>query len=443
MLFLGFRCPISVAGSLPRAVGSAAAQRSTACQAPGGLPLPRRTARPISEPRSRQIHVAAHLAHAQSFFTDHLHDLQLEGRIEHAPRSLLCHLRSILVWEKVPIEVSVQIGPRHNILDIIQAELAPHMRRNARLRRRVLGLDKLLYCDIKAPLDPDFNPRMGYEEGCALILESLAPVGAEYVDYARQVVQQRWVDWADNVGKSSGGFCASPHGVHPYILITWSDTMRNVFTLAHELGHAGHFGLAMKHQRLSNMRPAMPFIEAPSIMNEMLLAQHILAGSQEPRLRRSVIMQRTMPIARGGSPYRARSCPHVHGLPAMTLRGSSGYRSRSRCGPLGCQRPSSSERVPARTHRHRPGEPFGGVAPRALLRSAAALEAAIAGKAVGLRAGTDFKMPGARQKRHFVSRGRRGALAQEAEAEQHGCDQAGHDTAALVMMFATSSPSLS
>lgn len=178
-----------------------------------------------------------------------------------------------------------------NILDIIQRELAPHMQRYARLRRRVLGLDRLLYCDIKAPLDPAFNPRMSYADGCGLILEALAPMGAPYVEFARRTLEQRWVDRADNVGKSSGAFCASPYGVHPYILITWSDTMRNVFTLAHELGHGGHFGLAMQHQRFVNTRPAMPFVEAPSIMNEMLLAQHILARSQEQRLRRSVIMQ--------------------------------------------------------------------------------------------------------------------------------------------------------
>lgn len=177
------------------------------------------------------------------------------------------------------------------ILDVIQAELAPHMQRYARLRRRVLGLDQLLYCDIKAPLDPEFNPRMSYEDGCALILESLQVMGPDYVAFARRAMTERWVDRADNIGKSSGAFCASPYGVHPYILITWSDTMRNVFTLAHELGHGGHFGLAMKHQRFVNMRPRMPFVEAPSIMNEMLLAQHILAGSTEPRLRRSVIMQ--------------------------------------------------------------------------------------------------------------------------------------------------------
>jgi len=179
----------------------------------------------------------------------------------------------------------------NNILDIIQAELAPHMQRYARLRRRVLGLDKLLYCDIKAPLDPDFNPIIGYEDGCELILESLAVMGPQYCDFARQAMGQRWVDRADNIGKSSGAFCASPHGVHPYILITWSNTMRNVFTLAHELGHGGHFSLAMQHQRFVNLRPAMPFVEAPSIMNEMLLAQHILGKSQETRMRRSVIMQ--------------------------------------------------------------------------------------------------------------------------------------------------------
>ena len=178
-----------------------------------------------------------------------------------------------------------------NILDIIQAELAPHMRRYARLRRRVLGLDRLLYCDIKAPLDPAFNPPVSYEEGCRLILDALAVMGPDYSAFARRAMEQRWIDRADNIGKSSGAFCASPYGVHPYILITWSDTMRNVFTLAHELGHGGHFGLAMQHQRFVNTRPAMPFVEAPSIMNEMLLAQHILAGSQETRLRRSVIMQ--------------------------------------------------------------------------------------------------------------------------------------------------------
>jgi len=177
------------------------------------------------------------------------------------------------------------------ILEIIRTELAPHMQRYQRLRRRVLGLDRLLHCDLRAPLDADFAPAISYEDACETLLASMAPMGTEYVGFVRTALTQRWVDRADNVGKSTGAFCSSPYGVHPYILITWAGTTRSVFTLAHELGHAAHFGLAMKHQRFVNTRPAMPFIEAPSIMHEMLLARHILAGSDDPRLRRSVITQ--------------------------------------------------------------------------------------------------------------------------------------------------------
>jgi oligoendopeptidase F len=177
------------------------------------------------------------------------------------------------------------------ILEIIRTGLAPHMQRYARLRRRVLGLDRMLHCDIKAPLDADFEPHISYEQACDTLLASMETMGAGYVDFVRTALTQRWVDRADNVGKSTGAFCSSPYGVHPYILVTWAGTTRSVFTLAHELGHAAHFGLAMKHQRYVNTRPAMPFIEAPSIMHEMLLARHILAGSDDMRRRRSVIMQ--------------------------------------------------------------------------------------------------------------------------------------------------------
>jgi len=178
-----------------------------------------------------------------------------------------------------------------DILQVIRTELAPHMRRYARLRRRVLGLDRMLYCDLKAPLDAEFEPHIPYEQACETILASMAVMGADYVDFARTAMTRRWIDRADNIGKSSGAFCSSPYGVHPYILVTWANTTRNVFTLAHELGHAAHFGLAMKHQRYVNTRPSMPFVEAPSIMHEMLLARHILAGSDDPRTRRGVIMQ--------------------------------------------------------------------------------------------------------------------------------------------------------
>lgn len=191
----------------------------------------------------------------------------------------------LLHEHKVPFEMY------SNVLDTIQAELAPHMQRYARLRRRVLGLDALLYCDIKAPLDPEYAPRLGFEQAETLFMEALAPMGDDYLEIVRNAFRQRWIDRVDNTGKSSGAFCASPYGAHPFILMTWTGAMRDAFVLVHELGHAGHFLNAQRHQRYMNTRPAMPFVEAPSIMNEVLLARRILAGETDPRMRRWVLMQ--------------------------------------------------------------------------------------------------------------------------------------------------------
>jgi oligoendopeptidase F len=191
----------------------------------------------------------------------------------------------LLQSHKVPFELYT------NVLDTIQSELAPHMRRYARLRKRVLGLDRLLYCDLKSPLDAGFQPAITFDEARDLILAALAPMGAEYVAMLRTAFERRWIDRAGNVGKSSGAFCASPYGVHPFILVTWADSMRDAFVLAHELGHAGHFLLAQHSQRFCNTRPAMPFIEAPSTMHEVLLARHILASAGDSRMRRWVLMQ--------------------------------------------------------------------------------------------------------------------------------------------------------
>jgi len=185
----------------------------------------------------------------------------------------------------------VSLEGYHNVLDIIQAELAPHMRRYARLRRRVLGLDELLVCDLKAPLDPGYNPATTFAEASRLILEAVSVMGDEYTEVIRRALTERWVDRADNVGKSTGAFCAAPYGAHPYILITWQDTLRSAFVLAHELGHAAHFALNQPIQRLINTRPSTYFIEAPSTLNELLLGQHILARSADPRMRRWVIAQ--------------------------------------------------------------------------------------------------------------------------------------------------------
>ncbi|OIJ12907.1 oligoendopeptidase F [Anaerobacillus arseniciselenatis] len=179
----------------------------------------------------------------------------------------------------------------NNILDIIQKELAPHMRRLAKLKKRVLGLDKMLLCDLKTPIELGDTPEVSFEGASKIVLEALEIMGPEYMEAMETAINERWVDYADTVGKRSGAFCSSPYGAHPYILMTWSGKMRSAFTLAHELGHAGHFVFANRYQRIHNTRPSKYFIEAPSTLNEMLLSHSILAKTTDPEMRRSVIVQ--------------------------------------------------------------------------------------------------------------------------------------------------------
>ncbi len=190
----------------------------------------------------------------------------------------------LLASQEVPIEVY------NNVLDAIFAELSPHMQRYARLRKRVLGLDKILYCDIEAPLDPEFTPEMKFEEAGPLIVDALRILGPEYAEAMEAAFRDRWIDRCDNVGKSTGAFCSVAYGIHPYILNTWPENMRGAFTLAHELGHAGHFVLSCRNQPLADaMQVSTFFVEGPSTINELILADYVLARNTEPRMRRWVL----------------------------------------------------------------------------------------------------------------------------------------------------------
>src|SRR5699024_10866667 len=139
-----------------------------------------------------------------------------------------------------------------NQLNIIQEELAPHMRKYDNLLKADYGLETLHFSDLKATLDPDYNPEITFEEAKKMIQDDLSIMGDEYKVIITKGLNERWVDYADNISKQSGAFCASPYGSHPYILMTWTNQMRGAFTLAHELGHAGHFYLANHYQKLMN-----------------------------------------------------------------------------------------------------------------------------------------------------------------------------------------------
>ena len=174
-------------------------------------------------------------------------------------------------------------------IDVIMEKLAPAMRKYAKLLQRIHGLEQMTFADLKLAVDPDFEPEITVEESKKYLLEGLSVLGKEYTDMIERAFDERWIDFVQNIGKSTGAFCSSPYGVHPFILISWTSRMRECFVLAHELGHAGHFYLAQQAQNIFDTRPSLYFIEAPSTINEMLMANHLMKTADNPRLKRWVL----------------------------------------------------------------------------------------------------------------------------------------------------------
>ncbi len=174
-------------------------------------------------------------------------------------------------------------------INLITEKLAPHMRKYAKLIQKVRVLDKMSLADLKLPVDPDYAPSVTIEGSREYIEKGLSILGEEYVQMVRTAYEERWVDFAQNKGKSTGGFCASPYGKNSFILLTWNNKMSDVFTLAHELGHAGHFKSCNSSQSIFDTEVSTYFVEAPSTMNELLMAHYLLKTSQDKRFRRWVL----------------------------------------------------------------------------------------------------------------------------------------------------------
>ena len=171
-------------------------------------------------------------------------------------------------------------------IDLITKELAPHMQRYARLLQKKYGLEEMTFADLKLTLDPDYDPRVTPAESKEYVEKGLAILGEDYVSMIEEAYRDRWFDFAKNQGKSTGGFCASPYGVGSFILLSWNDRMSDVFTVAHELGHAGHFRHCNRAQSLFDTNVSSYFVEAPSTMNELLMANYLLKTSDDKRFRR-------------------------------------------------------------------------------------------------------------------------------------------------------------
>ena len=174
-------------------------------------------------------------------------------------------------------------------IDVIMSDLAPVMQKYAKLLQRIHGLDKMRFEDLKVSVDPSYEPEISIEDSKQYIHGALNVLGEDYIQMVEQAYSDRWIDFAQNKGKDTGAYCASPYYTHSYVFISWTGKMTETFVLAHELGHAGHFTLAQQHQNLLDSEASMYFVEAPSTMNEMLMANYLFSNSEDPKFKRWVI----------------------------------------------------------------------------------------------------------------------------------------------------------
>jgi len=174
-------------------------------------------------------------------------------------------------------------------IDVITEKLAPHMRRYARLLKKKYGLDKMTFADLKIAVDPEFDPKVTIAESRDIVREALSILGDDYREMVDRAYRERWIDFAKNIGKSTGGFCADVFRQNSYILLNWNDRMSDVFTVAHELGHAGQSMYGDRAQSYYDADPTSYLVEAPSTMNELLLAHYLTKTKEDKRFRRWVL----------------------------------------------------------------------------------------------------------------------------------------------------------
>lgn len=157
------------------------------------------------------------------------------------------------------------------------------MHRYVALRKKLLGVEQLHMYDVYVPMVSDYARKISYEEAKQISLDALSVLGEEYVSVVREAYENRWIDVKENEGKRSGAYSSGVYGVHPYMLLNYTDTLADVFTLVHEMGHSMHTWYSTHSQSLLNSRYKIFVAEVASTTNEVLLLEYLLQRAKDKK----------------------------------------------------------------------------------------------------------------------------------------------------------------
>ncbi len=167
----------------------------------------------------------------------------------------------------------------------------PYMRDYLELRKKCLGMDEIDMFDLYVPMIDDVEYPMPFEEGKALVKKALEPLGEDYGKLLDMAYENKWMDVYEHKGKRTGAFSCGVFGVHPYVLLNYSDTLNDAYTVAHELGHAMHSYLSDTTQDYVNHDYSILVAEVASTVNEVLMTLYLLEQETDRKRRAYILNQ--------------------------------------------------------------------------------------------------------------------------------------------------------
>jgi oligoendopeptidase F len=192
------------------------------------------------------------------------------ARVRHFPSALAASLHA----DNVPLTVY------KGLIETVHRHL-PHLHRYMAVRKRRLGLDTLCMYDLYTPIVRQVDRKVSYAEAQLAIEAALRPLGAAYLEGLREGFAGRWIDVLENEGKTSGAYAWGPYGSHPFVLMNYQENLHNMFTLAHEMGHALHSHFTRAKQPYVYAEYPIFVAEVASTFNENLLLAHLLGRTKD------------------------------------------------------------------------------------------------------------------------------------------------------------------
>ncbi|MCD8362543.1 MAG: oligoendopeptidase F [Lachnospiraceae bacterium] len=175
----------------------------------------------------------------------------------------------------------IPVSVYDNLIDAVHGAL-PSLHRYMKLRKKLLGVEELHLYDVYVPMTEDPGEKIPFEEAKKMVLEGLAPLGEEYLGLLREGFTHGWIDVCENQGKRSGAYSWGAYGTHPYVLMNYQESLNDVFTLVHEMGHALHSWYSDENQPYIYAGYRIFVAEVASTCNEALLIRYMIDHAEDP-----------------------------------------------------------------------------------------------------------------------------------------------------------------